>query len=59
MIIPTIILFIESICQFFIFILFIVLLVKGSRSCYYPSIYLDSSGEVNEYRGQNRLGSLF
>jgi hypothetical protein len=31
-----------------------VLLVRGSRSVYWPSLYLDSSGEVNEQRGQNR-----
>lgn len=31
-----------------------VLLVRGSRGCYAPSLYLDSSGEVNEQRGQNR-----
>jgi hypothetical protein len=31
-----------------------VLLVRGSRSTYYPSLYLDASGEVNEHRGQNR-----
>lgn len=31
-----------------------VLLVRGSRGTYSPSLYLDSSGEVNEQRGQNR-----
>ncbi len=31
-----------------------VLLIRGSRGTYWPSLYLDSSGEVNEQRGQNR-----
>ena len=30
------------------------LLIRGSRSTYSPSLYVDSSGEVNENRGQNR-----
>ena len=30
------------------------LLVRGARSVYWPSLYLDASGEVNEQRGQNR-----
>ena len=35
---------------------FTVLLVRDSRSCYYPqlSLYLDSSGEVSQSRSQNR-----
>eukprot|EP01038_Epipyxis_sp_PR26KG_P010895 gene10895-14625_t len=31
-----------------------VLLMRGSRSCYFPSIYLDALGEVPENRGQNK-----
>lgn len=30
------------------------LLIRGARSVYWPSLYLDSSGEVNEQRGQNK-----
>lgn len=31
-----------------------VLLLRGALSCYYPSFYLDSTGEINDNRGQNR-----
>jgi hypothetical protein len=31
-----------------------VLLIRGSRACYYPSIYLDSNGEVPDGYGQFR-----
>lgn len=31
-----------------------VILIRGSRGVYSPSLYLDSSGEVSENRGQNK-----
>lgn len=31
-----------------------MLLIRGALSCYYPTFYLDSSGEVSENRNQNR-----
>jgi hypothetical protein len=31
-----------------------VLLVRSSRACYYPSIYVDETGEPGEGRGHNR-----
>jgi E3 ubiquitin-protein ligase UBR2 len=30
------------------------LLIRGTRAVYWPSLYLDSSGEVNDRQGQNR-----
>ena len=39
---------------FFIIQHFSVVLLHDSRACFYPSIYLDSHGETDTSRGQNR-----
>eukprot|EP01041_Mallomonas_annulata_P000556 gene556-1070_t len=35
------------------------LLIRGSRSCYYPSLYVDRDGEVDDSRRHNRPLFLF